>query len=137
MTDTTTPEPTDPDGIEGTSTVDYAPDGQPLTINIQVTQTDPELQAIESILVILQMVQPATQERILRYLRDRIEGDPTAWDTHILAGPEQVSRREVARVLAESDGRDWEKMTDAHQSPYYRRAEDITRHGFVVVRAER
>lgn len=137
MTDTTTPEPTDPDGIEGTYAVHHAPDGQPLTINIQVTQTDPELQAIESILVILQMVQPATQERILRYLRDRIEGDPTAWDTQMLTGPEQVSRHEVAQALAESDGRDWSTMTPVNQSPYYRRAEALTTAGIVVVRAER
>lgn len=98
------------------------------TVNITVTASDPEVQAIEAVLVILQMMTYDTRIRILRYVRDRVETDPNIWgEGRPEPGPARplASPADIARVLAEADGRDWESMNLTGQSPYYRRADAL------------
>lgn len=136
MSATTTPDTSNPpDGIEGRSETINEPDGN-VTLNITVTQQDPELRAIEAILVILQMLPYDTRVRAMTYIRDRTESDPGVWGRNPERGTRAapVTRYEVAQILAESDGRDWHAMSPDHQSPYYRRAEALTSVGFAVMR---
>lgn len=137
--DPTTPEPHTltgdtvvPDGIEGNYHTVTDSDG-PVTVNIQVTQQDAELQSIEAILVLLQMLPYETRLRALTYVRDRTEGDPNVWGTRPTGAP--ATQDDIAQILAESDGREWDTMTATHQSPYFRRAQALSSVGFALIRA--
>jgi hypothetical protein len=96
---------------------------------------DPELQAIEVSLQLLQALPYPTQVRAVTYLKERIESDPDVWGPTD-PGPAMVTvtRREVAQMLAKADEYDWDTMTPAAQAPYYQRAEALTTAPFVVER---
>lgn len=130
----TTPDGT-PDPVIADGTRHNDPDGKPVTFNIKVTQADPELQAIEATLVLLQMLPYDTRVRALTYIRDRIESDPGVWGTAPARGTRgtPATHSDIAQILAESDGRDWHVLTTEHQSPYYRRAQALSSVGFVVM----
>jgi len=108
------------------------------TINITVTQGDPELQAMEAILVILQLQTYDTRVRILRYVAERIGIGAELWRDPALNMPEasNLTTAEVAQVLAQADGHDWAVMSDVQQSPYYRRAAALTGSSYAVVRLD-
>jgi hypothetical protein len=139
MQDPTTPDPHTlpgeqvmPDGIEGDYHTVSDSDGS-VTVNITVTQQDPELQSIEAVLVLLQMLPYETRLRALTYVRDRIEGDPNVWGTRPNGAP--ATQEDIAQILAESDGHDWATMTGTHQSPYFRRAQALSSVGFALMMA--
>ena len=139
MQETTTPDPHTPaadqampDGIEGNYQTVTDSDG-PVTVNITVTQQDPELRSIEAVLVLLQMLPYETRLRALTYVRDRTEGDPNVWGTRPTGAP--ATQEDIAQILAESDGREWDTMTTTHQSPYFRRAKALSSVGFALMRA--
>lgn len=67
MDDQTTP-PTPATEGHGESVTD---DEGNKTINITVTASDPEVQALEAVLVILQMMPYTSQARIVRYAAER------------------------------------------------------------------
>ena len=139
MQDATTPEPHTlaadqvmPDGIEGNYQTVSDGDGL-VTVNITVTQQDPELRSIEAILVLLQMLPYETRLRALTYVRDRTEGDPNVWGTRPTGAP--ATQEDIAQIIAESDGHDWATMTSTHQSTYFRRAQALCSVGFAIMRA--
>lgn len=139
MTHDHEPPPAAGEGLQGQYSVDQAPDGDPLTINVTVTAKDPELQAIESILVLLQLVDAPTRFRVLQYVTHRIEGDAAVWNGPRLNVPDvsAATNEDVARVLAAADGRTWSTLSDVERSPYLRRVDGLVDAGMTVLAAPR
>jgi hypothetical protein len=99
-----------------------------VTLHFETTQEDPELQAIEAMLVLLQLLPYDTRVRALRYVRDRVETDPNVWGEHRpKPSPARplASPGDVAKVLAEADGCDWEGMSTIQRGAYFRRADTL------------
>lgn len=139
MNGTERPETDDgPDPIHGHASQERTPDGHLLTVNIAVTEKDPELQIIEGTLALLQFLSgDSTRRRVLQYVADRVTGDPTFWAQPHLQVPDvaHASREDVARVIAAADGRTWDTMTAMEQSPYLRRFDGLSQAGMTVLAA--
>lgn len=99
---------------------------RPLTYQLRSTQTDHELRAIEWIVTILAPLPHETQVRALTYIRDRVESDHRSLSESEPRGADvPATSSAIAQVLAESDGRDWNRLTAVGQSPYFRRAQAL------------
>lgn len=99
---------------------------KPLIYQLQSTQTDEELRAIEWIFTILAPLPHETQVRALTYIRNRVESESGAL-TMPEPGPANVpaTSSAIAQALAESDGHDWNRLAPIVQAPYFRRAQAL------------
>jgi hypothetical protein len=132
----TTPEPADADWpdpqlADAVNLDDLAT--STTTLLIHVTQQDPELRTIEAMLELLQLLPLDTRFRALRYVQDRIEADPAAPNLK-LPDMSKATPYDVARALAEADGRDLDALSTIEKGAYFRRADALGEPSFVVTR---
>ncbi len=113
---------------------DETPPPEPLSIMVPITQTDPELQAIEACLFLLSGLPYETRLRAMTYLRDRIESDPSVWGTPPSTAGSPATEGDIAQILAESDGNTWIDTPTTTRNDYYRRAAALASVGVVLIR---
>jgi hypothetical protein len=82
---------------------------------------DAELRVVETIMLVMQHVPTYRWLPVLDYLRDRArsEAPHEPLESNFLT---HAIHEDIARVIAESDGHDWDAMDAVSQSPYFRRA---------------
>jgi hypothetical protein len=103
-------------------------ESQNVTFQFTTSQRDAELASIDVMMQMLALIPYETRVRALRYVLDRVETDPNVWgEKRPEPGPARplASPRDVARVLADADNRNWETMGNDEQSVYYGRADAL------------